>query len=150
MRIERIGYRLVDFIPENLEDGLLYISEKYKTAAHKCCCGCGEEVVTPLNPTDWTFKIIDGRVSLYPSIGNWSFTCKSHYWIKNGQVKWSYQMTDEEIQLGRNRDKRLKERYFNQINQVKEMAAKSNETQRQGGLGWISQAINKLKDWLGF
>ncbi|MET0076226.1 MAG: DUF6527 family protein [Candidatus Thiodiazotropha lotti] len=150
MRIERIGYKFVEYIPDQLNDGVIYISEPYNTAVHKCCCGCGEEVVTPLNPTDWTFKIIDGHVSLYPSIGNWSFTCKSHYWIKNGQVKWSYQMSDEEIQLGRNRDKRLKERYYNQINQEKEKATTSSRTRSQDGLGRINQAINKLKAWMGF
>ncbi len=30
----------------------LYISIPYVTAAHKCPCGCGEEIVTPLSPTD--------------------------------------------------------------------------------------------------
>jgi len=34
-------------------------------------------VVTPLSPTGWSL-IFDGEtVSLYPSIGNWNFPCRS-------------------------------------------------------------------------
>ena len=29
----------VELMPGQLEDGVLYISEKYGTAIHKCCCG---------------------------------------------------------------------------------------------------------------
>jgi hypothetical protein len=28
-------------------------------------------------------------VSLDPSIGNWSFPCRSHYWIRNNKVRWA-------------------------------------------------------------
>jgi hypothetical protein len=59
----------VDFIPEVLEDGKLYISQTYATAVHKCCCGCGHKVVTPLSPTGWRLAVERGFVSLYPSIG---------------------------------------------------------------------------------
>jgi hypothetical protein len=38
----------VEFIPKALEDGVLYISTKYRTASHRCCCGCGTKIVTPL------------------------------------------------------------------------------------------------------
>jgi len=145
----KIGYKSVEFIPDKLEDSILYISEKYNTAAHKCCCGCGEEVITPLNPTDWSVKIYKNKVTLYPSIGNWSFACKSHYWIKNGQVIWSYQMTDEEIQFGRERDKRQKQRYFEAINQEKGKAALS-EKQHHDGNKWLSTVIDIIKHWFGY
>ncbi len=65
----------VDFIPEVLEDGKLYISQTYATAVHKCCCGCGHKVVTPLSPTGWRLAVERGFVSLYPSIGNWGYPC---------------------------------------------------------------------------
>jgi hypothetical protein len=68
----------VDFIPEVLEDGKLYISQTYATAVHKCCCGCGHKVVTPLSPTGWRLAVERGFVSLYPSIGNWGYPCRSH------------------------------------------------------------------------
>jgi hypothetical protein len=52
----------------------------------KCACGCGKEVVTPLSATDWKL-IFDGKtVSLDPSIGNWGFPCRSHYWVRNNRM----------------------------------------------------------------
>ena len=45
MNIQRtITPVFVDFIPDHVEQGKIYISETYHTAIHKCCCGCGEEV----------------------------------------------------------------------------------------------------------
>ena len=33
--------------------------------------------------------MFDGRtISLNPSIGNWSYPCRSHYWIKGNRVVW--------------------------------------------------------------
>ena len=51
------------YVPETLEDGILYISIENRTITHLCCCGCRSEVVTPLDPTQWRL-IYDGRVSL--------------------------------------------------------------------------------------
>jgi hypothetical protein len=84
----KLTYEFVKNIPDRLEYGKIYISIEYTVAIHKCACGCGKEVVMPLSPTDWKL-IYDGKtVSFYPSIGNWSFACRSHYWIKNNQVEW--------------------------------------------------------------
>ena len=59
-------HRFVEIIPDAVEDGVLYISLKYCTAIHKFVCGCGNEVVTPISPTDWKL-IFDGKtVSLSP------------------------------------------------------------------------------------
>lgn len=102
----------VEFIPEVLEDGTIYISQTYATAVHLCCCGCGHKVVTPLSPTGWRLTVDEEYVSLYPSIGNWGFPCRSHYWIKRNVVRWSYQMSEREIAAGRRYDARAKERYF--------------------------------------
>ncbi|WP_373282870.1 DUF6527 family protein [Leeia aquatica] len=38
-----------------------------------CCCGCGEKVITPLNPAKWHLLKEGGTVSLSPSIGNWNY-----------------------------------------------------------------------------
>ncbi len=85
--MKTIQHKFVDYIPEMLEEGTLYISIEYCTAVHKCLCGCGNEVVTPLSPTDWEL-IFDGKtVSLSPSIGNWSFDCKSHYFITRNKIR---------------------------------------------------------------
>ncbi len=48
-----LACEFVKSIPNELEDGTLYVSMEYATVAHKCCCGCGKEVVTPLSSTDW-------------------------------------------------------------------------------------------------
>ena len=72
----------VEFIPEQLEAGKLYISEKYNAALHLCLCGCGEIVSTPLCRDGWELvKLPDNKITLSPSIGNYSFPCKSHYII---------------------------------------------------------------------
>jgi len=84
-------HKFVKNIPDDIEDGIIYISMVYGTAVHKCCCGCGNEVVTPFSPTAWKL-IFDGEsVSLYPSVGNWNFDCRSHYWIKENRAIWCKQ-----------------------------------------------------------
>ena len=111
-KVSVLTHQFVEFIPDKLEERKLYVSIEYATVAHKCCCGCGEEVVTPLSPTDWKL-IFDGKtVSLDPSIGNWSFPCKSHYWIRNNRAKWAPQWSQGEIDRGRACDRYAKKRYF--------------------------------------
>lgn len=94
----------IDTIPDELVDGHLYISKRYRTAMHRCCCGCGLEVVTPLNPAKWRLTEDDARVSLHPSVGNWSFPCQSHYWIDKNQVRWARGMPQWKIDQVRRRD----------------------------------------------
>jgi Family of unknown function (DUF6527) len=81
----------VDLVPEHLEEGVLYVSEKYKTAVHLCACGtCGEQTVTPFDSSrGWLYtRSPDDKVTLHPSIGNFQMPCKSHYWIKDNRVEW--------------------------------------------------------------
>lgn len=78
---------------------------QYATAAHKCCCGCGNDGYTPLSPTDWKLTF-DGRaITLSPSIGNWRFPCRSHYWIRKNTITWAARWSDEEIDAGRAEDR---------------------------------------------
>lgn len=102
----------VKFIPKYLDVGFLYVSKKFDIAAHICPCGCGTKIVTPLGPCEWSFSEKKGRPTLYPSIGNWQIPCKSHYWIKNGQIEWSYTWTDEEIEAGRKAEQQKRELYY--------------------------------------
>lgn len=113
MAIKKISHRFVDAIPEHIEEGVLYLAMDYATAIHKCACGCGREVVTPFSPTDWKMGYDGVSVSLSPSIGNWSFPCRSHYWIKHSNIRWAGDMTNEQISAGRQQDRRSKDRYFN-------------------------------------
>lgn len=112
MRHLRLEHRFVQHIPDRLEPGVLYISMEFGTAAHNCCCGCGEEVVTPFTPTDWKM-IFDGEtISLRPSIGNWNLACRSHYVIDCGRVIEAGPWSDEQIAAERQRDKAAKARYY--------------------------------------
>lgn len=107
-----VAYKFVEFIPEDLEEQTLYISIAYCTAVHKCCCGYGREVVTPLSPTAWKL-IFDGKtVSLHPSIGNWSLPCRSHYFITNNKVVWAPRWTEKQIAKGRAREARARQRFY--------------------------------------
>ncbi|AEI52163.1 DUF6527 family protein [Runella slithyformis] len=111
--MKTLKYRFVEFIPENVEEGILYISIEYCTAIHKCVCGCGQEVVTPLSPTDWAL-IFDGEsVSLNPSIGNWGFKCQSHYWITKNQIRYAGKWTKKRIESGRKADVKRKIKFYN-------------------------------------
>jgi hypothetical protein len=120
MKQTHIKLQMVEFIPETLADGILYVSQKYMTAIHRCCCGCGQEVVTPLGRTEWSLQVDDKLPTLYPSIGNWSFACHSHYWIRNGNVVWSYAMSKEQIDSGRARDQRMRDAHFAHANRKKD------------------------------
>ena len=105
-RVSQLQPSFVDFIPDPLEPGVLYVSRRYATASHLCCCGCGLDIVTPLNPAKWRLTEQGGTVSLHPSIGNWSFPCKSHYWIEANSVKWAGAMSAAAIADVKARDRR--------------------------------------------
>jgi hypothetical protein len=121
----RLLHKFVKKIPETLEDGTIYVSMTYGTAIHKCCCGCGREVVTPFSPTDWKL-IFDGKtISLRPSIGNWNFECQSHYWITNNTVQWAPKWTQEEIKRGRAKDAMNKKAYYNKAGQSTKLPPKT-------------------------
>ena len=98
MKIRKLRPQHVENLPEQLEDGVLYICKPFELAAHRCCCGCGEEVVTPINKAKWSLSECDGRVSLKPSIGNWKLACQSHYWITNNKVHPAERMSKITIQ----------------------------------------------------
>lgn len=110
--MKTIQHKFVEFIPNQVEQDVLYISVEYKTAVHLCICGCGNKVVTPLSPTDWELRFDGKTVSLSPSIGNWNFECKSHYWIKKGKVEWSGSWSDNQIRNGREADEVAKKEYY--------------------------------------
>jgi len=116
MKIDQITPIFVEFIPNDVEQGKLYISEMYQTAIHKCCCGCGEEVVTPLSPVDWQVRKGTHGVSLHPSIGNWNYKCQSHYIISNNKVIWANKFSQQQILAVQRRDKIAKQTYIENKN----------------------------------
>ena len=110
-------HHFVEYIPAELESGILYVSIPFATAVHKCACGCGREVVTPLSPTGWQVTFDGKTVSLSPSIGNWSFPCRSHYWITRDRILWAKSMSEREIEAGRRRDRSLTARHYDDASQ---------------------------------
>lgn len=100
-RLTRLEHRFVDLIPGDLEPGVLYVTMGYATAVHSCACGCGARIVTPLTPIDWELRFDGETVSLSPSIGNWSFSCQSHYWIRRNLVEWAPRWSTAQIERGR-------------------------------------------------
>lgn len=102
----------MEVIPKEREDGVLYISVAYRTMVHNCACGCGTKVTTPLSPARWRFTFDGDTVSVCPSIGNWSFPCRSHYWIKHNGIGWASQWSEERIAAGRDRDRSERRRYM--------------------------------------
>lgn len=104
--------RSVRSIPDDLEEGLIYVSLDYRTAVHKCACGCGRNVITPLGPAQWKLTF-DGSVTLHPSIGNWSFPCRSHYLVRKNAVIWVGQFSEEEIAAVKTRDREAADLQYN-------------------------------------
>lgn len=108
----KLSHKFVKNIPDTIENGVVYVSMDYSTAIHKCCCGCGNEIVTPLSPTDWKLSFDGQTISLYPSIGNWSLPCQSHYWITDNEVEWAPRWTKRQIERGRIEEEQDKEKYY--------------------------------------
>lgn len=126
MTIKELEPVFVESFPTPLHPGALYVSTRFSTAAHLCACGCGREVITPLSPAQWAVKF-DGAVSVWPSIGNWTFPCRSHYIIDRGRVRWSRDFTDREVRS----------------NQASDQCALSK--QHDGGKSWITKLLDRLR-----
>ena len=80
-----------EYIPDKLEDGILYISERFSTAIHNCPCGCGTKAVTAFSnwgeipwSHGWQVTINENVVSMSPSLLN---PCKTHYFIENNEIR---------------------------------------------------------------
>ncbi len=104
MKLDNITLQRVEFMPKQLEPGILYVSEKYGTAAHLCACGCGAKIRTPLGPTEWAVKEVAGQPSVWPSVGNWQQACQSHYIIRGGRIIWCGKWTPEQVLAGRHEE----------------------------------------------
>lgn len=114
MKHHMLTHEFVEYVPAELADGVLYISIPYRTAVHRCACGCGNKVVSPITPADWQLFYDGDTVSLTPSIGNWGFPCRSHYWIEAGQIRWSRTWTSDQVAAGRARDDHGRAQYLAQ------------------------------------
>lgn len=135
-----VSHRFVDLVPDRLEDGILYICIPYETAVHLCLCGCRNEVVTPFHPRQWSVTFDGYSVSLAPSIGNWSFACRSHYWIKNNLVVWDKVLT--QVQIGELRaidQRKLNDHYGTEGRW---------DPVKPSRLPWVATTWRRLTKWL--
>jgi len=140
--ITKLEHRFVETIPETLEEGILYISTRFCVSMHLCCCGCSNKVVTPLSPVRWKL-IFDGKsVSLFPSIGNWNFKCRSHYWINNSMVEWASNLSNEEIVEGKRLKREERARYFAVENSKLKMSIKDTKKKKS----FLSTIISRIKE----
>lgn len=113
--MDKIKLLRVQYLPKELDQGVLYVSEEYSVAGHMCPCGCGNKIITPLGPDEWSFAEVKGRPTLEPSIGNWQLPCRSHYWIRRGVIEWSYQWTDEQITEGYAAEDRRRRIHYDEL-----------------------------------
>jgi len=105
----------VQYIPKSPEPGILYVSEEFEAAVHLCACGCGLKVSTPLGPTEWSFFDSLEGPSLDPSIGNWEFPCRSHYWIQGGKVIWSGDWSPTLVEAGRRAEEERRRAHYDAL-----------------------------------
>lgn len=135
VRLQRLQHQFVEFIPEKLEPGTLYVSLEYNSANHLCACGCGREVVTIIGPADSSIAYNGRGVSISTSIGNSNFACKSHYWIDDNRILWESRMTPQLTALSRARDRTAKAReYGKAVNQT--TFATADATAAEAGKPW--------------
>lgn len=137
-----LTHEFVDYIPDDLAVGMIYVSIPYATASHRCCCGCGNEVITPLSPTDWQLTFDGESISLTPSIGNWSFDCQSHYWLRRNRVKWARRWSRQEIENGRARDRLAMEQQFDSTSRAVDLSKASSE--RPNGIEFPWSLLRRL------
>lgn len=127
-----LSLQRVKYIPRDLSPGILYVSNEYAVAGHLCACGCGEKVITPLGPAEWTFSERDGRPTLRPSIGNWQLPCRSHYVITDGRIQWAAQWSDAQVAVGRRAEQQRRQAYYASIDR------------ERGFWHWLWKLLRKL------
>ena len=71
---------------EEIVDGGLWVSCRYRTVQLRCPCGCGDLVVLSLGADKWSL-VFDGRVSLLGSV-QIADRCRSHFSIQENVVVW--------------------------------------------------------------
>lgn len=112
MKQSQLKPMFVEFIPETLADGILYVSMEYRTTAHNCCCGCGNAVYLPLSPAQWRLTFDGESVWMNPSVGSWSLPCRSHYCVRGNHIQWAERWTSEQVEVVRAYGRRSRDRFF--------------------------------------
>jgi hypothetical protein len=146
VKVQIVSPEYVEQLPEQLEEGVLYICEEFDLTAHKCCCGCGEDVYNKLSPAKWRLvKMPDGSVSLDPSVGNWKYSCQSHYWIRNNRVIDAGPMSARAIQVVQQRDLRDRDRYIAHVNAQADQANEQSMNLWERTRALFARTLRRLK-----
>lgn len=132
----------VEFIPQTLNAGLLYISMEHGAVAHLCACGCGSKVDTPLTPTDWNLRYDGESITLRPSVGSWSLPCRSHYLITDNSVRWAGAWSEERIRSGREADRKNKQKHYAESGDASPPDASILDQEQNSPSVW-----RRLKEW---
>lgn len=92
MKITELTPEFSHYLPEEIQEGKLYISLDFGTSKHLCPCGCGSLIVVPFsidnpNQYQWHYtQTADNKISLSPSVGNWQIPCQYHYMITENKI----------------------------------------------------------------
>lgn len=137
-RVNNVAHEFLTYIPEELDDGVLYISIQHRVAMHRCFCGCGDRVVTPLDPAQWALTHDGETVSLHPSIGGGP--CNSHYFITRGTVRWALPLTEEEKGSAAARDQAAMAARHRSMQEIAEAPTATATAER-----WWTRAWRRLR-----
>jgi hypothetical protein len=129
--IKEFRVEFVQYMPDSINQGVLYVSMQYSLVIHLCACGCGEKVATPLSPDDWNLLFDGETVSLYPSIGNWDFPCESHYWIRRNKVITAGKRYKEEVSSWKSKDKKYKPPIITKADKLKSQLEKHTKKKKR-------------------
>lgn len=80
-------YQLVDRIPTQMREGVVYHTQEFELAGVLCACGCSHRI-TLLVPDSHEVWDEGGYATIRPSVGVFDAPCKSHYVISAGDVQW--------------------------------------------------------------
>lgn len=133
-RLKTIRPEFAEYVPRELEFGVLYISIPYKTTVHRCACGCGSKITLPINPAKWRLTYDGETVSLSPSVGNWSYPCQSHYWIKQNRIDWAPRLPAAKIEAIRRRDASARAHYLESRGVSRTVGAETEQSSSGRGL----------------
>lgn len=143
----------VTSFPTPMEHGVMYVSIEYNSCGHLCACGCGREVITPLSPAHWAITYDGENISIWPSVGNWSLPCRSHYIVDRGRIHWARTFSEREIARNRIHDRALLERQYGDNDHLLDDRTESTETSskylksdrhRVGTWKWLLNRVRRL------
>lgn len=91
----KYSFEAVERIPKPLAPGIVYVSEEFGVGALLCACGCGHKV-SLIVPESHQVRVYEGAPTISPSISVCDGPCRSHFFIRRGEVDWCPAFSEEE------------------------------------------------------